>query len=739
MAVCPTCHASYESNVRICPTDGTPLPVEPQADPNVGSMLESKYRIDGFISAGGMGSVYRGTHVMLDKVVAIKLIRKELVTSPDIAQRFQREARAASNLGHPNIAAVNDFGQTADGTLYLVMEYIKGPSLRDVIQRSGPMAPERIIDILQPVAAALARAHRSHIIHRDLKPHNIMLDVDADGRETPKLLDFGIAKTFDDSASQLTMTGFALGTPQYMSPEQATGKAVDGRTDIYSFGVVLYEMLVGEVPFSDTSMAAILLKQMTDAPVPPSVRKPGLRISPTLEAIAMRCLEKDPANRFQSADDLISALDTAKAQLSAADEATRVPIPVAPGDPTTANPRGTTPTRQPTTNIAGLAGMPTATAAPVSPATAGRAATSVTAGGTGAISPPPTPEVPAPAQGPVQPPTPGTTPTIVAPLAAMSATKAARKSNSALWLTVIAVVAIGLLGVGLWGLRSRTSSTATQEAAVTAPSSTPAMAQPSGSPEPASTTAPSNTPPTEPTSPAASAPPAPENLPATSTVSTDRAASDVPSGANSSSSTAQMAPAPTAPPATTAPTGTTAPTVTSGRAGASASTARAAAAAPSGLASASAPPPSTGTPVAPARAAAAAQAAPPAQTRGENPTVSVQCNGPGEVCTPMRSAFSEAITRDHMIPAAGGRADVVLAITIEIIEERVQQSFGSTFLTRTYSAEVSGEARGAAVPMPDGRTFSFDARVGRERATENARLLAADAVEKVRAFWDRGR
>ena len=275
MAVCPTCKTSYNATVRICPADGTPLPLDAAPDPNLGSLLEGKYRIDAFISAGGMGSVYRGTHVMLDKPVAIKLIRKELVTAPDIGTRFQREARAASNLGHPNIAAVSDFGQTADGTLYLVMEFIKGSSLRDVIQQGGPMAPDRIISVLQPIAAALARAHRQHIIHRDLKPHNIMLDVDADGVVTPKLLDFGIAKTFDDSASQLTMTGFALGTPQYMSPEQATGKQVDGRSDLYSLGVVLYEMLIGEVPFSDTSLAGILLKQMTETPLAPSVRRPA--------------------------------------------------------------------------------------------------------------------------------------------------------------------------------------------------------------------------------------------------------------------------------------------------------------------------------------------------------------------------------------------------------------------------------------------------------------------------------
>ena len=141
----------------------------------------------------------------------------------EASARFQREARAASNLEHPNIAAVFDFGQTEDGTLYIAMEYVEGPSLKEIIQRDGPMDTAQIVAILGPVAGALARAHRHHIIHRDLKPHNIMLATDKDGRKTPKLLDFGIAKTVDESAAALTMTGYALGTPQYMSPEQATG------------------------------------------------------------------------------------------------------------------------------------------------------------------------------------------------------------------------------------------------------------------------------------------------------------------------------------------------------------------------------------------------------------------------------------------------------------------------------------------------------------------------------------
>ncbi|OFW31290.1 MAG: hypothetical protein A3G76_04725 [Acidobacteria bacterium RIFCSPLOWO2_12_FULL_65_11] len=309
MATCPTCGASYTSTTRICTQDGTVLPVEAATqDPQAGRVLDGKYRLESFLSHGGMGSVYRATHIMLDKTVAVKLIKPDLVTSPDIVARFQREARAASNLSHPNIVSVYDLGQADDGTLYIAMELIDGPSLKDVIRKRGPMGAARIVRILSEVASALALAHKHNIIHRDLKPQNIMLATDTEHREVAKLLDFGIAKTFDDSATQLTRTGFALGTPQYMAPEQAAGTDVDGRTDLYSLGAILYEMLTGEVPFTDPSTPALLIKLMTEVPEPPSRRKPDVALSPALEAMALRCLEKDPAKRFESAEALGEAL-----------------------------------------------------------------------------------------------------------------------------------------------------------------------------------------------------------------------------------------------------------------------------------------------------------------------------------------------------------------------------------------------------------------------------------------------
>src|SRR5262245_45771113 len=251
MPTCPKCGTRFASNVKICTHDGTVLNEEPAQNSQIGKLLDGKYRLDAYLSQGGMGAVYKATHVMLDKTVVVKLIKPDLVTSPDVVARFQREARAASNLNHPNIVGVYDLGQTDDGTLYIAMEFIDGPSLKDVIREAGPMSATQIVPILNEVASALALAHRHKIIHRDLKPQNIMLATDG-GRRVAKLLDFGIAKTFDDS-TQLTRTGFALGTPQYMAPEQASGADVDGRADLYSLGAILYEMLTGEVPFTDPS------------------------------------------------------------------------------------------------------------------------------------------------------------------------------------------------------------------------------------------------------------------------------------------------------------------------------------------------------------------------------------------------------------------------------------------------------------------------------------------------------
>jgi hypothetical protein len=209
-------------------------------------------------------------------------------------------------LSHPNIVTIYDLGQVEDGTLYLAMELCAGRSLKDLIVAEGPLAPRRVVRLCRAIAGALALAHKHRIVHRDLKPHNVMIARDAEGQETPKLLDFGIAKAVETDGATLTSTGMVLGTPRYLSPEQAKGLSVDGRSDLYSLGIIFYEMLVGRVPFDDPSVPSLLVKHMTEPPRPPSDLRPG--VPPAIESIVLRLLEKDPARRFQSAEDLAAAL-----------------------------------------------------------------------------------------------------------------------------------------------------------------------------------------------------------------------------------------------------------------------------------------------------------------------------------------------------------------------------------------------------------------------------------------------
>jgi len=331
MRTCPTCSQDFMPSQRLCPHDGSVLEDKlPPEERLCGLTLAGKYRIEGFLRRGGMGAVYRATHVMLGKPVALKLIRPEIVTSPEVVRRFQREARAASLLSHPNIVTIYDLGQVEDGTLYLAMELCAGMSLKDLIVAEGPLAPRRAVRLCRAIAGALALAHKNRIVHRDLKPHNVMIARDAEGQETPKLLDFGIAKAVEPDGATLTSTGMVLGTPRYLSPEQAQGLSVDGRSDLYSLGIIFYEMLVGRVPFDDPSVPSLLVKHMAEPPRPPSELRPD--VPPAIESIILRLLEKDPACRFQSAEELstaLAALDPAVPVGNAPTPGLRAPIAAA--------------------------------------------------------------------------------------------------------------------------------------------------------------------------------------------------------------------------------------------------------------------------------------------------------------------------------------------------------------------------------------------------------------------------
>lgn len=699
MATCPKCGTRYASTVRICTHDGTVLNDEPVQDPRVGKLLDGKYRLDAFLSHGGMGAVYKATHIMLDKTVAVKLIKPELVTSAEIVRRFQREARAASNLNHPNIVAVYDLGQTDDGTLYIAMEYIDGPSLKDVIRKTGAMPVERINGILRQVASALSLAHNHNIIHRDLKPHNVMLAKGTGGQEVAKLLDFGIAKTFDEAGPQLTQTGFALGTPQYMAPEQAAGKEVTAQSDLYSLGVMLYEMLIGEVPFDAPTTAAILIKQLTEAPQPPSRRKPEARVSPVLESVALRCLDKDPEKRFPTADAFAEALGRADATIAAPSE-TPTRLFAAPTD--------LAPSPVPGSRSATTVGAPVPAA---SPAPTDKMSTESPAPPAypGAVPPSVAPMAATPAPAPVADArsNSGTRPTVPAPAPMAAAPQAAPTAKrTGLWVTLgavavlvlaVAAMQLGLIPSGPGG--SNTTGTPPQSAP--APQASPAAAD---APAPVATRTP------DPSSTAAAS------------ASRTEAPSATPTASRSSAAASNAAPTagarPTIP-AAASPAAANPPAAPERPAPATANRAE--------------PAPSTTPTPSPATA-------PPSRAaRPENPPIFFRCEGVPAVCNALRASLFEALQKHNLPPVRDeSRAAIILTGNVDIVQERVSRDFGTAMQTRTYTVDVSGEAKdGTPISMPAPRTFSFDAQYGRERLDENVRLIAADVVEKIRAYWNK--
>jgi tetratricopeptide (TPR) repeat protein len=279
-------------------------------------MIRGKYRILGKLGQGGMATVYKALHVGFDEVCALKVINLELASDLSFVKRFGQEAALTRKLQHPNAVRVEDIDQADDGRPFMVMEFIEGESLKDVIQHQAPLPVPRACRIAKQVAAALDAAHRLGMIHRDIKPGNILLTRPATGagEELAKVLDFGIAKMREAhlaaGAATLTRTGTSIGTPAYMSPEQAmgkTGEGLDGRADLYSLGVVMYEMLTGDLPIKGESEVQMLIGQINAAPQPIRTLRPELPEG--IDAIVMRCLEKDPARRPASGAALIALID----------------------------------------------------------------------------------------------------------------------------------------------------------------------------------------------------------------------------------------------------------------------------------------------------------------------------------------------------------------------------------------------------------------------------------------------
>jgi tetratricopeptide (TPR) repeat protein len=308
--VCPSCNEMYGSEALVCPEDGSGLLEVPDAPLLTGTCLESRYDIGGVVGTGGMGVVYRAHQRAMEREVAIKVLHPEYSHNPRAVKRFFREAQAASRLVHPHVVSVYDFGRSADGHLYMVMELLEGWTLGDLIHHRSPLSPGTAVVIATQICEALEAAHGHRIVHRDLKPDNVQL-VAREGSVLAKVLDFGIARIMKDPDADLGLnlsTVDIAGTPAYMSPEQIMGKDPDPRTDLYSLGVILYEMLTGKRPFSDDNSVTLCMKQLNDAP--PDIEEhigPGV-IPEDVKTIVQQLLYKDAAQRPASAGAVAKAL-----------------------------------------------------------------------------------------------------------------------------------------------------------------------------------------------------------------------------------------------------------------------------------------------------------------------------------------------------------------------------------------------------------------------------------------------
>jgi len=306
MLHCPICGRQYSTETQVCPEDNSPLQAdstlsgEIPVDPLIGHTLDDKYRIEKRLGIGGMGTVYRARHLLIDRPVAIKVLNPRFVEDEAAQLRFRREARAAGRLQHTNAVGVTDFGSTSDGYVYIVMELLEGRTLREVLAKEAPLDTARAVALMLQTADAVAAAHDAGIIHRDLKPANIFIVQNSEVPAVVKVLDFGIAKLAaesleDDDSKTLTLVGAMIGTPRYMSPEQCDGAELTPAADVYSLGVILYEMLSGVVPFSGSTPLAIAMKHASEAPRRPSEYVAS--IPAPLEEVVLHALEKRPEDR----------------------------------------------------------------------------------------------------------------------------------------------------------------------------------------------------------------------------------------------------------------------------------------------------------------------------------------------------------------------------------------------------------------------------------------------------------
>jgi serine/threonine-protein kinase len=302
---CPACGAAAAADAVVCGRCGGEIPAQDSSDPLLGRVLDGRLRILARLGEGGFGLVYRAEQISVGREVAVKVLHAAHARDAHVVGRFRREARAACQLRDPHTVVTHDFGEAPDGTLYLVMEFLRGRTLLDLL-RGGPLAIERAIDIADQICQSLAEAHAAGIVHRDIKVENVMVDARPHHADFAKVLDFGIAKIVEgepgaEPRGRITRQGQTVGSVEGMPPEQLRGEALDGRTDLYAVGVLLYRMICGRAPFSG-SPSAIISGHLEQAPPPLRAFRPD--VPPAIEAVVLRCLAKDPAGRPASAQAL---------------------------------------------------------------------------------------------------------------------------------------------------------------------------------------------------------------------------------------------------------------------------------------------------------------------------------------------------------------------------------------------------------------------------------------------------
>jgi serine/threonine-protein kinase len=302
---CTTCGKEYPDTTKFCPLDGSTLRSKNPTADLVGQVVADRYNIVKKLGEGGMGAVYLGEHVKMGRKSAIKVMAPSMANDPDAISRFNREAANASRISHANVCQIYDFGETPEGIIYLAMEFIEGQALTDLIEKEGALHPTRAAAILKQAAEGLAAAHDLGMVHRDIKPDNIMIVTGRDGSDIVKVVDFGIAKAVqgDDTSQKVTKTGLVVGTPEYMSPEQLSGDKLDGRSDLYSLALVLYRMLTGVLPFQAETSQEMMIKRLTDEPMPLAEARPDIEYPARLQAVLDKALQRTAADRYGDARD----------------------------------------------------------------------------------------------------------------------------------------------------------------------------------------------------------------------------------------------------------------------------------------------------------------------------------------------------------------------------------------------------------------------------------------------------